>query len=88
MAKKLLRKKLRNAFAYREDHHAQLARFLQRGHLPARLANFAFNAICKTVRQFRHVIRRLEKVGGKCPAKPRAATCALIAEMCLPQCVH
>lgn len=88
MAEKPLREKVRNAFAYREDHHAQLARFLQRGHLPARLANFAFNATCKTIRQFRYVIRRLEKAGGKCPAKPRAGTCALIAEMGIPQCVH
>ena len=88
MAEKPLREKVRNAFAYREDHHAQLARFLQRGHLPARLANFAFNTTCKTIRQFRYVIRRLEKAGGKCPAKPRAGTCALIAEMGIPQCVH
>lgn len=42
MAEKPLREKVRNAFAYREDHHAQLARFLQRGHLPARLAQFRF----------------------------------------------
>lgn len=88
MAEKLLHKKFRNAFAYREDHHELMARFLQRGHLPACLANFAFNVVFKTIRQFRYATRRLKKAGGKCPATPRVATCALIAEMGIPQCVH
>lgn len=73
MAEKPLREKVRNAFAYREDHHARLARFLQRGHLPARLANFAFNATCKTIRQFRYVIRRLEKAGESVLQNPARA---------------
>lgn len=47
MAENTLLERLRNAFSFREDNHARLGRFLRRGHLHARLANFAFNAACK-----------------------------------------
>ena len=56
--------------------------FLRRGHLPARLANFAFNAVCKAARDVRRVTRRQERP----PAQ--AGVCALIAELSLPQCLH
>ena len=82
MAENTLREKLRNAFSFREDNHARLGLFLRRGHLPARLANFAFNAVCKAARDVRRVTRRQERP----PAQ--AGVCALIAELSLPQCLH
>ena len=82
MAENTLFKKLRKAFFFREDNHARLGLFLRRGHLPARLANFAFNAACKAARDVRRVTRRQER------APARTGVCAFIAELSIPQCRH